>query len=286
MGETPREHSCRRRVDVVTALMTVVTVTAIVGAAWLRYGPASSRARPAAGDVSVGAEAPPLRLLDLETSEPMVLLGVGDRVMWVVFWSADSASGRACLPELEAAWKKLKAHRRFALVTAAVEADDPGVVRAAVAASGVDLPVYLASPETRRRFHAQAADPPLHVVIDAGGQVVTMARHAGQSTIDRIAKQVRHRLDELDPIGETRFAARGGCFCDSPGCPSWTGVEPTCIDSRSLTVPGDSHSPPYATRPRRPRAVAFRGSVRTASARCSRRSASILWARHQRASST
>jgi hypothetical protein len=210
MDETPRGHSCRRRVDVVTALMSVVTVAAVVGAAWLRYGPTSSREQPAAGDVSVGAEAPPLRLLDLKTSEPMVLVGLSDRVVWLVFWSAGSPSGRACLPELEAAWKKLKGHRRFALVTAAVEADDPGVVRAAIEDSGVDLPVYLASPETRRRFHAQAADPPLHVVIDAGGQVVAMARHSGPSTIDRIAKQVRRRLDELDPIGETRFAAREG----------------------------------------------------------------------------
>ena len=187
--------------------MTAITVAAIVGAAWLRYGPRFPREGPEAADVSVGARAPLLRLLDLETSEPMLVLGLGDRVIWVVFWSAESPSGRACLPELEAAWKKLKAHRRFTLVTAAIEADKPAVVRAAVAASGVDLPVYLASPETRRRFHAQAADPPLHVVIDAGGQVVTMARHAGPSTIDRIAEQVRRRLEELDPIGETRFAA-------------------------------------------------------------------------------
>ena len=208
MDATTREHSCRRRVNAVTALMTVVTVTAMIGAAWLRYGPTSSRERPAAGDVAVGTEAPPLRLLDLKTSEPMVLMGLRDRVVWLVFWSAGSPSGPACLPELEAAWKKLKAHQRFALVTAAVETEDPGVVRAAVAASGVDLPVYLASPETRQRFHAQTADPPLHVVIDADGQVVAMARHSGQSTIDRIAEQVRRCLDELGPIGETRFAAK------------------------------------------------------------------------------
>ena len=188
-------------------VMGVVTVTAVVGAAWVRYGPGSSRQRPEVTDVSVGDVAPPLRLLDLKTSEPIVLIGLDDRVVWLVFWSAGSPTGRACLPELEAAWKGLRAHRRFAPVSAAVEAEDPAVVRAAVAAGGVDLPVYLAGPETRRQFHAQTADPPLHVVIDAGGQVLTMARHAGQATIDRIVKQVRRRLDELDPIGETRFAA-------------------------------------------------------------------------------
>jgi hypothetical protein len=206
MDETPSVHSHRRRVDAVTALMCAITVAAIAGAAWLRYGPRSARERPEPADVSVGAVAPPLRLLDLKTSEPIVLAGLSDRVVWLVFWSAGSSSGRACLPELEAAWKPLKAHRRFALVTAAVEAEDPAVVRAAVEASGVELPVYLAGPETRRLYRVQAADPPLHVVIDTGGQVVTMARHAGQATIDRIAKQVRRRLEEIDPIGDTRFA--------------------------------------------------------------------------------
>ena len=78
-----------------------------------------------------------------------------------------------------------------------------------VEAAGVNVPVYLASPETRRRFHAQGADPPLHILIDAGGNVIAMARHAGRPTIDRFAEQVRRRLDELDPIGETRFASGG-----------------------------------------------------------------------------
>ena len=93
------------------------------------------------------------------------------------------------------------------MVTAAVEADDPAAVRTAVEAAGVDLPVYLAGPETRRRFHAQDADPPLHVLIDAGGRILAMARGDGRPTIDRIAEQARRRLDELDPIGETRFAS-------------------------------------------------------------------------------
>jgi hypothetical protein len=134
----------------------------------------------------------------------------------VVFWSADTPSGRECLLDLEPAWKRLRAHRRFAMVTAAVEADDPASVRAMVEANDIDLPVYLASPETQGRFHVQSGEPPLHVVIDAGGRVIAMARYAGRHTIDRIADQVRRRLDELDPIGDTRFASRGGRRGDPP----------------------------------------------------------------------
>jgi hypothetical protein len=134
----------------------------------------------------VGAEAPPLRLTDPETSEPIVLVGLRDKVVWVVFWSAASPSGRSSLAELETASRRLRMHRRFAAVAAAV--------------------VYLAGPETRRRFHAESADPPLHVLIDAGGRILAMARGGGQPTIGRIAELARRRLDEIDPLGETRFA--------------------------------------------------------------------------------
>ena len=40
----------------------------------------------------------------------------------------------------------------------------------------MNLPAYLATPETRRRFRAEVADPPLHILIDAGGRVLAMAR--------------------------------------------------------------------------------------------------------------
>jgi hypothetical protein len=156
----------------------------------------------------MGAEAPLLRLLDVKTSEPLVLVGLAGRVVWVVFWSAAAPSGRACLPELAAAWKGLKWHPRFALVTAAVEAGDPGSVSAVVEAGGWDLPVYLAGPETRRQFGAGSGDPPLHILIDEDGRIMVMARSASRATIERIADQARRRLDELDPLGQTRFAAR------------------------------------------------------------------------------
>ncbi len=148
-----------------------------------------------------------MRLIDPETSEPVVLVGLNSKVVWVVFWSAAAPSGRSCLAELESATKRLRSHRSFAMVTAAIESDDPTAVRRAVEASGVNLPAYLAAPETRRRFRAEVADPPLHILIDAGGRVLAMARGDGP-TIGRIAEVARRRLEELDPVGETRFAAR------------------------------------------------------------------------------
>jgi hypothetical protein len=141
-------------------------------------------------------------------------VGLQGKVVWVVFWSAEASSGRTCLAELAAAVKRLEAHRRFAVVTAAVEAGHPGRVRATVAAHGVDLPVYLAAPETRRQFGAENADPPLHVLIDADGRVLAMARGAGRPTLERIAEQAGRRLDELDPLGPTRFAGADGCRSD------------------------------------------------------------------------
>jgi hypothetical protein len=200
--ETPR----RRRIDAMSALMSGITIAALIGAARLRYGPWPTPEPP---PVTVGTEAPPLRLLDLETSDPLVLVGLRGKVVWVVFWSAAAPSGRACLPELAAAVKTLRAHRRFAVVTAAAESGNPTSVRDAVAAAGVDLPVYLASRETLRRYGARRADPPLHVLIDEDGRVIALARGAGRPTLDRIAQQARLRLDVLDPLGETRLATRG-----------------------------------------------------------------------------
>jgi hypothetical protein len=204
--DTTTDPPRRRRIDPISAMMSVVTVAAIVGVAWLRYGPASSSDRSSAVELAMDAEAPPLRLLDVRTSEPMVLIGLGDRIVWVVFWSAAAPSGRECLEEMERAWERLRSHRRFAMVAAAVEVGNPASVRGVMEGGGIHLPVYLSSTETQRQFHVQGGDPPLHVLIDVGGHVIAMARHAGRPTIDRIADQVRRRLDELDPIGETRFA--------------------------------------------------------------------------------
>jgi hypothetical protein len=192
----------RRRIDGITAIMLVVTAASLLGAAWLR-----TKRLPENEPLAVGALAPPLRLLDLETSEPIVLVGLRGKVVWVVFWSADSRSRGSGMAAIETAWNTLKAQGRFALVAAAVEAADPGRVRTAAAESGLTLPVFLASAETRRRFGAIEADPPLNVLIDADGRIATMARGTSPQTIERIASQARRLLDELGPLDETRFAS-------------------------------------------------------------------------------
>ena len=151
----------KRRIDSMSGLMMLVTLAALAGSAWLRFGRSSA---PEASTVAVGAEAPPLRLIDPETSEPVVLVGLNSKVVWVVFWSAASPSGRSCLAELEAASKRLRAHRRFAMVTAAVESDDPAAVREAVEAAGVEpagLPGQPRDPAAvpRRGRRSPAAHP-------------------------------------------------------------------------------------------------------------------------------
>jgi hypothetical protein len=191
----------KRRIDGITAVMVIVTITSLLGAVWLR-----TRRLPQNEPPAVGALAPPLRLLDLETSEPIVLVGLRGKVVWVVFWSAESTSWGSNAAAIERAWRTLEADGRFAMVAAAVEFDDPGRVRAAAARSGVKLPVYLASAETRRRFGALQADPPMNVLIDADGRIATIARGTSPQTIKRIAGQARRLLDELGPVDETRFA--------------------------------------------------------------------------------
>jgi hypothetical protein len=192
----------KRRIDGVTAIMIVVTAASLLGAVWLRVRRVPGNEPPAAGDL-----APPLRLLDLETSEPVVLVGLRGKVVWVVFWSAKSARARSSLAALEPAWNSLGSRERFTMIAAAVEIDQPDRVRSVAADSGVKLPVFLASDETRRRFGAQAADPALSVLIDADGRIAALARGTNEQTIDRITKQARRLLDELEPINDARFAS-------------------------------------------------------------------------------
>ena len=113
----------KRRIDAMSGVMLLVTLAALGGAAWMRFGRSSV---PEGSTADVAAVAPPLRLIDLETSEPVVLVGLNSKVVWVVFWSAGAASGQSCLTELESATKRLRTHRRFAMVMAAVESERPG----------------------------------------------------------------------------------------------------------------------------------------------------------------
>jgi hypothetical protein len=200
--EAATEIPPRRGFDWTLSVMVVVTAGCFVGAAWLRFQRSRTSALPA-----VGAPVPPLTVLDLETSEPLVLLGLKGRVVWIVFWSADAASGRTALVELERVWHRLGAHPRFTVVAAAIDVDHPERVQAAAADAGLEFPVYLSGAETRRRFGVERADPPVHLLVGVDGKVTAIARGEGRPTIERIADQAKRELDQLEPANQTRFAS-------------------------------------------------------------------------------
>jgi len=198
----------RSQIDWVSAAMALVTSVAIVWAFWLRFAPGNA---PRVEPPAVGSSPPALRLLDRETSRPISpgLIGPRGRVVWLTFWSAATASGRADLPGLESVWARLKARPRFVMAAAAVESDRPEAVRSALAGVKATLPVYLAPPETRRAFGAEAvANLPLHLLIDESGKVGAIAHGGGDATLSRLADQAERWLDELEPLGRTRFARR------------------------------------------------------------------------------
>ena len=191
----------RRGFDATSAALTVVTLAALSWLVWLRFGPPAAPEPPA-----VGASVPALRLLDLSTAEPLVLLGLKDKVVWITFWSAASADGAADLAALEAVWNRLKPHSRFAMAAAA-DSNHREQARAAVARSKADLPAYLAAPETLHAFGARPANLPLHILLDPSGRVAAVARGRDQATLSRLADKAEKELDEIEPVGKTRFAA-------------------------------------------------------------------------------
>ena len=189
-------NSPSHRLDRVSVLSALVTLVLVGWTAWLRFDPASRPEPPA-----VGLALPPLRLLDLETAEPLVLLGAKGKVTWIVFWSAGSPSGRASLSKLEGVWKRLKSHRRFTMATAAINSDQPvGCVELAMTHRSASRCVFTTC------FGAELADPPLHLLVDGEGRIAALVRGAGQDAINRLAAQVQRWLEEMDPLGNTRFA--------------------------------------------------------------------------------
>jgi hypothetical protein len=197
----PSADSNRPRLDRTSAVMAAVTIVALLTFVWFRIG-SSTSGKP----LAVGDPAPLLWLVDLDSSEPSPVLGLKGKVVWIVFWSAEAPDAPQSLAAIAHASSKLRAHRRFNMFTAAVGAAKPDRVRAAASQSGAALPIQLASADSIRRFGAENADPPLHVLIDEDGRVIALARGAGHSTLDRLAEQAERRLDELDPQGTTRFA--------------------------------------------------------------------------------
>ena len=75
--------SPRRRIDRISLLLALASLGIVGWTAWIRFAPSPRPDPPAVGSVL-----PPLPLMDLETSEPLILLGLKGKVVWVVFWSA------------------------------------------------------------------------------------------------------------------------------------------------------------------------------------------------------
>ncbi len=198
-----------RRFDRVSVVLAILTVLFVGWTAWLRFRPTP---RPAT--LAVGAALPPLKLIELETAQPLLLLGTKGNVTWIIFWSASSATGKECMENLEPVWKRLKAHRRFSMMTAAVFTDPPEQVKAALQGVHATIPGYRAGAEVLRRFGIDSAEPPLQVLVDGDGRIAALVRGGSAETIHRLATQAEHWLDEMDPLGPTRFAASG-----SPGTP-------------------------------------------------------------------
>lgn len=199
--DEPPAPGPRRKFDWLSAVMALVASVALGWAAWLRFAPAPRGAPPA-----VGAMAPPLRLLDLQQGQPLVLAGLRGRVVWVTFWSVNSSTAKHDLWALEAAWQQLKPWRQFALVAAAVDVREPARVRAMLQQAGTTLPAYLASPDTAHAFGA--GGQPLHVLLDEAGRVVAVARGSDAGTVDRLIRQAEARLELIEPRQRGRFAYR------------------------------------------------------------------------------
>ena len=178
--------------------MALITSVALAWAAWLHFGPP-----PAPEPPSPGSFPPPLRLLDADDGEPVVLLGRG-KVVWLTFWSAASPSAATDLAQLERSRSALKGRRAFLPVLAAVDADTPERLLVARERSEAGLPVYVAPPEVRRAFGV--GSPPLHVLLDSDGRVSAVAAGWGDATLERLARRAQAALDELEPSGRVRFA--------------------------------------------------------------------------------
>lgn len=183
--------------------MALIASIAIAWTGWLRFGPP-----PAPEPLSPGAKLPALQLIDPETNEPVLLLGLRNKVVWVTFWSSTVSESDSDLIDLERVWRRFKGREKFAMAAVAVDEARVGRLLELVAKSKVSLPVYLAALETRKRFGADAAKLPFHLLVDETGRVSAVAQGREGATFARLAEQARQRLDKIDPIGNSRFAWR------------------------------------------------------------------------------
>lgn len=197
--------------------MAVLTSVALAWTAWLRFSPVPTE------PPAVGSPMPALRLRDIGTTRPLVLLGLRGKVVWITFWSAADVNAPATLHDLDRVWRRLRSRSKFALIAAAVEADQGEAVRAAVGSAGTSLPVYLAAPATRDAFGADGARLPLNILVDDEGRIAAVAQGRTPQTLDRLVEQAESFLEEIEPLGKTRYAARPTprAPLPAPTTPAW-----------------------------------------------------------------
>jgi hypothetical protein len=134
-----------------------------------------------------------------------LLLGMEGRILWLVFLPGEPSEAAPVLPELVAAWDRLKDDPRFGM---AVAATDPlGVEHAGAALESYrgKLPLYLAGGDVPRSFGVETSGDPWHFLVDPHGRVAAVARGSGRATVDRLAKMAADWLDGLAPLPAARF---------------------------------------------------------------------------------
>jgi hypothetical protein len=185
--------------------MAVATASALGWFAWERL-----QAPPPRDPPRVGAVPPSLRLVDVETGEPLLLFGLRGKVVWVTFWSAQGTGSRTLLAELDRVEPRLHGRGRFTMVAVAADRDRPAAVRAVARRARAAVPVYLGTAETLRAYGAVPGRLPLHVLIDDDGRIGVVAQGSDAATVARLARQAEQWLDVAVPFGGAHFAGGGG----------------------------------------------------------------------------
>lgn len=202
MSETVPTTAKPAGFDWISALMAVAAsfLIAISGYGWLTGGQSgkSKAERPA-----VGSMAPPLRLIDPVTGEPVVLVGLQGKVVWVSFISTSSKTAQADYDALSQIWKRLRLHQKFAMAAVALPPADRDKVTRLIGGSAERLPTYIASESTASAFGVDPPHSPFHLILDPTGKVVAIG---GEGMTSRLAKEATRWLDDIEPTGWTRFA--------------------------------------------------------------------------------
>ena len=202
MSATDSTPAKAANIDWISALLALAAslLIAVSGYGWL-MGSSNGETKPERP--SVASIPPPLRLIDPITGEPVVLIGLQGKVVWVSFISAASKNAQADYDALSKVWKGLHLHRKFAMAVVASPSEDRAAIKGLIRAASEKLPTYIAAKETAAAYGVNASNLPFHLVLDPSGKVGAIG---GEGMIDRLAKDATQWLEEIEPSGWTRFA--------------------------------------------------------------------------------